>query len=206
MADPFDVRSGTDPGTVLLSVDPAGNLVLRTGAALKYPDVQLDRLGPGQLEIAGALQLTLPAGTPGATHALDVITAGDANSAVFIRGSGEIRWSNRTGVSDTNIYRNAAAQLATDSSFLIRTAGAGLQVAEGSNARMGTAVLVAGAVTVANTSVTANTRIYLTSQVDGGAPGFLRVSARTPGTSFTITSGSGTDTSTVAYLMVEPSA
>jgi len=39
---------------------------------------------------------------------------------------------------------------------------------------------------------------------DGGTPGWLRVSARTPGTSFTITSSSGTDTSTVAYQIFEP--
>lgn len=83
-------------------------------------------------------------------------------------------------------------------------AGAGIAVKEGSNARMGTAVLAAGTATVANTSVTASTRIALTSQADGGAPGFLRVSTRTAGTSFTITSSSATDTSTVMWLMVEP--
>jgi hypothetical protein len=82
--------------------------------------------------------------------------------------------------------------------------GSGLRVKEGTGAKMGTATLVAGAVTVANTSVTANSRIFVTSQVDGGTPGWLRVSARVAGTSFTITSSSGTDTSTVAYLIVEP--
>lgn len=68
----------------------------------------------------------------------------------------------------------------------------------------GRSVLVGGTVVVANTSVTAVSNIYLTSQVDGGAPGFLRVSTRTAGTSFTILSSSGTDTSTVAWYMVEP--
>lgn len=70
-------------------------------------------------------------------------------------------------------------------------------------AQMGKATLVAGAVTV-NQPVTANSRIFLTCQVPGGTPGFLRVSARTVGTSFTITSSSGTDTSEVAYLIFEP--
>jgi hypothetical protein len=83
-------------------------------------------------------------------------------------------------------------------------AGSGLKVAEGSNAKQGTAVLAAGTVVVANTSVTASSRIFLTSQADGGAPGFLRVSARVAGTSFTILSSSGTDTSTVAYEIFEP--
>jgi hypothetical protein len=83
---------------------------------------------------------------------------------------------------------------------------AGLTVTEGSNKKMGVATLVAGAATVANTSVTANSRIFVFSQVDGGTPGWLRVSARVAGTSFTITSSSGTDTSTVAYLILEPAA
>jgi hypothetical protein len=69
---------------------------------------------------------------------------------------------------------------------------------------MGVVTLVGGTATVANTSVTANSRIFLTSQTDGGTPGFLRVSARSAGTSFTITSGSGTDTSTVAWVIFEP--
>ena len=68
----------------------------------------------------------------------------------------------------------------------------------------GTAVLVGGTVTVADTTITANSRIILTSQVGGGTPGWLRVSARSAGVSFTITSSSGTDTSTVGYLIIEP--
>jgi hypothetical protein len=47
-------------------------------------------------------------------------------------------------------------------------------------------------------------RIFLTSQSDGGTPGWVRVSARVASTSFTITSSDAADTSTVAYLMVEP--
>ena len=84
-------------------------------------------------------------------------------------------------------------------------AGAGFSVTEGSNCKQGTAVLAGGTLVVANTSVTANSRIQLTSQVDGGTPGFLRVSTRVVGTSFTILSSSATDTSTVAYFITEPS-
>jgi len=68
----------------------------------------------------------------------------------------------------------------------------------------GVATLVAGTVTVSDTSITANTRIFLTGQNTNGTPGWLRVSARSAGASFTITSSSGSDTSTVAYLLVEP--
>lgn len=96
------------------------------------------------------------------------------------------------------------ARLDPDGNFLIQQAGKGFRVKEGSNAKQGTATLVSGAVTVSNTSVTANSRIFLTSQADGGTPGWLRVSARSAGTSFTITSSSGSDTSTVAYQIFEP--
>lgn len=85
------------------------------------------------------------------------------------------------------------------------TVGTGLSIAEGTNAKMGTAVLVTGAKVVSTTAVTANSRIQVTSNVDGGTPGWLRVSARTAGTSFTITSSSALDTSTVAWLIIEPS-
>lgn len=86
---------------------------------------------------------------------------------------------------------------------LISTLGKGLQVKTGVNSKIGTSVLVAGAVIVANTSVTANSRIFLTSQTDGGTPGFLRVSAKVNATNFTITSSSPLDTSTVAWNIVE---
>lgn len=116
------------------------------------------------------------------------------NGDGFVFGSG----------SDTNLYRIAGDALATDDDFVLNTAGKGIKIKEGSNAKLGVATLVGGTVTVANTSVTANSRIMLTSQVDGGTPGFLRVSARTAATSFTITSGSASDTSTVAYHIIEP--
>lgn len=68
----------------------------------------------------------------------------------------------------------------------------------------GVATLVAGTVTVTDANITANSRIQLTGNSDGGTTGFHRVSARTASTSFTITSSSGSDTSTVAWLMIEP--
>jgi len=88
--------------------------------------------------------------------------------------------------------------------LLIQRVGTGLRIKEGSNAKMGVATLVAGTVVVSNTSVTANSRIFLTTQSVGGTAGFLVVSARTAGTSFTILSSSASDTSVVAWMIVEP--
>lgn len=87
--------------------------------------------------------------------------------------------------------------------LLVSTIGKGLQVKTGANSKIGTAVLSAGTVTVSNTSVTANSLIFLTSQVNGGTPGFLRITAKTAATSFVITSSSNSDTSTVAWMIVE---
>jgi hypothetical protein len=85
----------------------------------------------------------------------------------------------------------------------ITVAGSGLRVAEGTNAKQGVVTLASGTVVVANTSVTANSRVMLTAQ-DNNSTGALRVSARTAGTSFTITSNNGTDSGVVAYEVFEP--
>ena len=79
-------------------------------------------------------------------------------------------------------------------------------IKEGTNAAMGVATLVAGTVVVNNTRITANTRIFLTIQSPAGTLGVVYVSARTAGTSFTITSTSILDTSTVAWMIVEPAS
>jgi hypothetical protein len=86
------------------------------------------------------------------------------------------------------------------------TAGKGLFVKEGSNAKQGTATLSSGTVVVANTAVTANSRIFLTAQTLGTvtAPSALTVSARVASTSFTILASQLTDTSIVAYEIFEP--
>ncbi|CAL9591842.1 hypothetical protein SUDANB1_05241 [Streptomyces sp. enrichment culture] len=83
------------------------------------------------------------------------------------------------------------------------SAGGGVAIKEGANARLGVATLAGGTVTVANTSVTANTRVAPFRQAAGGALGHLSVT-KNPGVGFTITSSSATDTSVVAYVLFEP--
>jgi hypothetical protein len=105
-----------------------------------------------------------------------------------------------------NGFVQTLGQLLANQSLDISGAGSGVKVAEGANAEQGTATLVAGTVTVANTSVTANSRIMLTNQALAGVgvPFALGVTARVPGTSFTITSSSPLDTSLIAYEIFEP--
>jgi hypothetical protein len=110
--------------------------------------------------------------------------------------------TNRYGIfqADSNALNSFAGQIS------VVTAGKGFTIKEGSNAKMGLSVaMTAGSVTISTTAVTANSRIFLSNNVNGGTAGFLRVSAITAGVSFVITSSSGTDTSRVAWMIVEAS-
>ncbi|MFZ4143398.1 glycosyl hydrolase family 28-related protein [Streptomyces griseoincarnatus] len=91
----------------------------------------------------------------------------------------------------------------TTKALNLGAAGGGIAIAEGANARMGVATLAAGTVTVANTSVTATTRVAVFRQAAGGTLGHLSVTAD-PGVGFTVDSSSAADTSTVAWVLVEP--
>lgn len=142
----------------------------------------------------------------GSTHN-DVRLADDGTTATVLSPDSIALVGSGNSVKFNGSYLSnsvAAAFTTTSGGVSVGSVGSGLSVAEGSNAKQGTATLTAGVATVANTSVTANSRIMLTSQIDGGTPGFLRVSARVAGTSFTITSSSASDTSTVAYEIFEP--
>jgi len=70
----------------------------------------------------------------------------------------------------------------------------------------GLVALIAGSKVVAVPQVTANSRILLTIQALGtvATPQAVGVTARVPGTSFTITSANGADTSSIAWQIVEP--
>lgn len=123
--------------------------------------------------------------------------------------SGRVPFATTNGrlTDNANVAYTLGTGLLVGDNIKLTTAGNGLYVKEGTNATMGTAVLVAGTLVVNTTKVTANSRIFLTRQIAGGTLGTsVDVTARVVGTSFTITAnGSVLDTSTVAWLIVEPS-
>jgi hypothetical protein len=90
----------------------------------------------------------------------------------------------------------------TATGAIAQTLGATFTIPSGANQRAGNATLVGGTIEVANTTVTANTVIILALKTAGGTPGALTYTL-SAGVSFTITSDSGTDTSTVSYLLIE---
>lgn len=98
-----------------------------------------------------------------------------------------------------NIWGNTAQALKLGS------AGGGIAIAEGTNARMGVATLTGTTpVTIANTSVTANTRVGVFRQTATGTLGHLSVT-KNAGANFTIQS-SAAETSTVFWILFEPAA
>lgn len=77
---------------------------------------------------------------------------------------------------------------------------------EGGNAATRGAVnLVNGIATVLSAAVTPDSRILLTYQnVSGGGPSIVWINSRVPGVSFDIFSGSATDSSLIAWLILTP--
>jgi integral membrane sensor domain MASE1 len=71
---------------------------------------------------------------------------------------------------------------------------------------LGTANLAGGTVTIPSGIVTASSVIFHARQSPGGTLGQLSVSAIVPGTSFTITSTSGSETSQIGYLIASSAA
>jgi hypothetical protein len=138
---------------------------------------------------------------------LGSLVTADTFDRFRIQTGGAHEWGSGAGARDTGMSRGAANRLdVTTADLRIATAGRGLQVAEGANAKQGAATMVAGTVTVNTTAVTANSRIQLTVQALGtvAAPKAVAVTARTAATSFTITSEDATDTSVVAWTIFEP--
>lgn len=132
---------------------------------------------------------------------LDVTGGPGGYGGVFV-GRGNVAPTNAIGV-------NAGGNgIASNVNLEVITAGQGLRVKEGTNAKQGVVTLAGGTFTVPNTSVTANSRIFLTVQSLGTVtvPKSIGVTARSAGTSFTITSEDATDTSVVAWEIFEPAA
>jgi len=163
----------------------------------------------------GALALFPPAAP--AVAALAIFAAAAADRAISIRVTGDtnsrLKWDSN-GRADYSL----GGVSAIDASFLhpsanllqiltadldIATAGRGLQIAEGANARMGTGTMAAGTVTIANTSVTANTRVFITMRTHGANSGFVSV-AVTAGVSFTVSSSNAADANSFNWLLIEP--
>jgi hypothetical protein len=131
---------------------------------------------------------------------------GDTVARVAERVDGTTSYGPGNATRDSTWGRLGVALVgSSDSDIVANLAGKGFKVKEGTNAKMGTLTLNgATEVTVNTTAVSATSRIFLTVQAPGGTPaGVAYVSSRVAGTSFGV-KGIALDTSTVAWLIVEP--
>lgn len=172
-----------------LSVALATNSGLQIATGVK---LLLDT-NPGLVLAATGVKVLL-AGTPGlalAAGGLSVLLAPSANLT-----------SGATGL-DINPTYTGTLSFSTGDVKLLQ-AGKGIFIKEGANAKMGVATLVGGTVVVSTTAVTASSRILLSAQTASGTQGWLSITALTPATSFTITSTSILETSSVLWVILEP--
>lgn len=148
----------------------------------------------GTLSVTGATSLGAVSGTTGSFSGAVSGTTGTFSSHV-------------SGVNGT--FSGAVAGTTGTFSDHVSTsvAGKGFKIKEGANAMMGTATLNGTTeVVVATTAVTANSRIFVFHQAVTGTPGVLYVSSRSAATNFGLKSTAATDTSIVAWVIIEPSA
>src|SRR5581483_11277797 len=178
-----DSLGSTDTGPLVINVNPPGPVA---------PIGSVVVPGPAQSVLA-AVCLPQPSATGNRSgRALFSVTSQPVLPSLVTDGV----YMSQFGILD--------AEIAVTGQVAVTTPGSGFAVAEGSNAKQGVVTLSAGSAVVANTSVTAVSRIQLTAQ-DNNTTGSLRVSARSPAASFTITSSNGADSGAVAYFITEPS-
>lgn len=187
-------------GAGYVSTEP-GALTVRSGVDANMVQVVNDLAGGN----VNAPAYRYEGATSGSLFFTSRVT-GDTTAPFVATARGSLAWGSGAATRDVTLSRGAANRLdLTTADLRVVTAGRGLQVAEGSNAKMGTATLNGTTtVTVSTTAVTANSRILLTTQAPGGTVGSPYVFTRSAGTSFGIRSTDGADTSTVAWMIVEP--
>lgn len=169
------------------------------GAALAVKSANPDAPAVTVQAAGDLLSLRNSAGTPKMT----VTAAGNVTAAGDVSVTGALAV---TGAISGSVAQSGDLTV-TAGNIIAATAGKGLTVKEGANARMGTGTLNGTTeVTISTTAVTATSRIFLTVQAPGGTPlGVLYVSSRSAGVSFGV-KGAATDTSTFAWMIVEPAA
>lgn len=102
-----------------------------------------------------------------------------------------------------------AVNINSTGQFALQVVGKGFSVKEGSNAKQGISTMTAGAVTVSTTAVTASSRIFISINDAGSGAltniGSVYVNNIIAATSFDIRSTNVLDTSSVVWLINEPS-
>lgn len=172
----FEITStnNTETSTVSWAIMPSN-----------YSQGTSDNLGSGVTPVAGSVFVIAPSVRANSNILLTYATNPGVNGGVLDTPSLLIEPGIGFSIFSSNINDTAKVNWA------ITNLASGLS---------GTSTLVGGTVTVPNTSVQSNSVILLSDNTTSGTPGtYVRVSSITSGTSFTITSQSGTDTSSINW-------
>ena len=157
----------------------AQNINIGTGAAARTVTVG---------NSTGATAITLNAGTGGVNVGTNAIAK-------------TVTIGNTTGASAVVLTAGSGA-VSCATNFLLSSVATQFQMNGGAVTDfIGQAVLVGGTKTVANTNIAAADRILLSRSTLGGTPGHLSFVINA-GADFVITSSSGTDTSTIDYVII----
>jgi len=168
--------------------------------------------------VTAATGLTVTAGGAAITGTTTINNSGASVTTIGTGGTGAVNIGNATGntavtgslTTTTTLTATLGAITATNGNLVLGTAGnkinstsVGTTTAAGANS-FGSVALVGGTATVATTAVTANSLIFLQCQALGtvATAKAMAVTAKTASTSFVITSADNTDTSTVAWFIV----
>jgi hypothetical protein len=124
------------------------------------------------------------------------VASNNLTNATAIGNGSSVATSNTIQLGNTDV-----TDVKTNGSISMTKAGAKINILTGTNASAGTATLVAGTAVVSTTAVTANSIILLTAQ-SGVSTSVVKISARTPGTSFTILAAGLSDTAVIGWLII----
>jgi hypothetical protein len=184
------------PGTFWLNPEPTGtgNLYFLAGFVLGVPQWELISSGSGSVVAVAGTTNQVTVNTVAGTSTVSLPTAITTPGSLTTTTSLTATLGNITATNGNLVFGTAGNKI---------SAPAATTTAAGANS-FGRVSLTAGSAVVATTAITATSIVLLTNQVLGtvAAPFPLGVTARTAGTSFTITSSDGTDTSTIGWVII----
>jgi hypothetical protein len=130
-----------------------------------------------------------------ATESTVVAVGGDAGET-----PGEVMTVTHTGSTPSAATLKVSTSIIGN--LIFSTAGNGVQIKEGTNARMGRSTLASGQKIVSNNTITSNTRFILSHSSTFGTLGHLYISSQNS-IYFIIKSSSATDESVVDWILIE---
>lgn len=130
----------------------------------------------------------------------------DNNSALTIEGGVTNGGAAVALIFDTTNALTTTAKIASYrtagvSKVDIERSGKAIYPTGTADAVVGRVALIGGTTTIATAAVTANSVISVTNCLNGGTPGLLSIGTIVAGTSFVVNSASGTDTSTICWML-----